>query len=89
MVPSLWHSGTMEVTEQDALAHSAMQEGRGEEETVFGGEEEGGISSRAFSAYGHPLDMVTSFWYLGRVISAADDDWPAVVSNLSQERVVC
>ena len=32
--------------------------------------------------------MVTSFQYLGRVISAADDDWPAVVSNLSQERVV-
>ena len=32
--------------------------------------------------------MVTSFQYLGRVISAADNDWPAVVRNLSQERVV-
>ena len=32
--------------------------------------------------------MVTSFKYLGRVISAADDDWPAVVQNLSWARKV-
>ena len=28
--------------------------------------------------------MVTSFLYLVRLISAADDDWPAVVRNLSR-----
>ena len=32
--------------------------------------------------------MVTSIRYLERVISAADDDWPAVVSNLSRAREV-
>ena len=32
--------------------------------------------------------MVTSFRYLGRVISAADDDWPAVVRNLYRARAV-
>ena len=32
--------------------------------------------------------MVTSFRYLGRVISAADDDLPAVVINLSRARAV-
>ena len=33
-------------------------------------------------AYGIPLAPFTSFEYLGIVLSAADDDWPVVVSNL-------
>ena len=33
--------------------------------------------------------MVTSFRYLGRVISAADKNWPVAFSNLSRERAVC
>ena len=49
-------------------------------------EEENAVTSRAFSAYGRPLDMVASFRYLGRGISAADDDWPAVVQNLAKVR---
>ena len=32
--------------------------------------------------------MVTSFKYLGRVISAADDNWPAVLKNLARARKV-
>ena len=40
------------------------------------------VTSREFSAYGRPLEMVTSFRYLGRVILAAENDWPAVVRNL-------
>ena len=32
--------------------------------------------------------MVTSFQYPGSVILAADDDWPAVVSNFSKARAV-
>ena len=32
--------------------------------------------------------MVTSFRYLGRVISVVDDDWPEVVKNLSRARAV-
>ena len=46
------------------------------------------VTSREFSAYGRPLEMVTSFRYLGRVISAADEDWPEVVWNLAREREV-
>ena len=46
------------------------------------------VTSNEFSAYGHLLKMVTSFQYLGRVISSADDDWPAVVRNLSRSRAV-
>ena len=32
--------------------------------------------------------MVNSFRYLGRVILAADDDWPAVIQNLAKEQAV-
>ena len=42
-------------------------------------EEARAMTSRSFSAYALPLDMVISFKYLGRVISVAYDDWPTVV----------
>ena len=48
-------------------------------------EEEQEVTFRAFRAYGRLLDMVTSFQYLGRVISAAGD---AVVRNLTRVRAV-
>ena len=51
-------------------------------------EEERAVTSRVFRAYGLPLEMVTSFRYLGQLISAADDDWKEVVSNLSRAREV-
>ena len=51
-------------------------------------EEEMAITSRAFRAYGHPLEMVTSFKYLGRVISKADYYWTAVVRNLAKAQAV-
>ena len=38
----------------------------------------------AFQAYGIPLETVTSFKYLGRVLIAADDNWQAVVGNLKK-----
>ena len=50
--------------------------------------EERAFTSRAFSAYFLPLDMVTSFRYLGRVILVADDNWPEVVRNLSRTRAM-
>ena len=51
-------------------------------------EEEGEVTARASSAYGCPMDMVNSFRYLGQVISATDNDWTAVVNNLSRARAV-
>ena len=50
--------------------------------------EERAVTSREFSAYILPLDMVNSFQFLGRVILAADENWPAVVRNFSRARVV-
>ena len=37
------------------------------------------VTARAFSAYGFPLEMVASSKYLVRLVSAADNDWLAVV----------
>ena len=44
------------------------------------------VTARAFTAYGIPLDMVTSFKYLWRVISATYDHWPAVVITVARAK---
>ena len=41
---------------------------------------------RSFKAYGAPLENVTVFKYLGRVMTAGYDDWHEVVGNLQRER---
>ena len=35
-------------------------------------------TERAFEAYGKPLETVATFNYLGRVMTAGDDNWPTV-----------
>ena len=41
-------------------------------------------AERAFEAYGEPIKNVTEFKYLGRVLTAGDDEWLAVVGNLGK-----
>ena len=41
---------------------------------------------RAFRAYFRPLAMVISFKYLGSVLTAADDNWAAVVGKSQKSR---
>ena len=43
-------------------------------------------SERAFEAYGAPVESVTEFKYLGRILTATDDDWPEVVGKLGKAR---
>ena len=43
-------------------------------------------AERAFEAYGGQLESVSRFTYLGRVMTAGDDDWPAVAGNLKKAR---
>ena len=40
----------------------------------------------AFEVYGKQIESVPRFTYLGRVMTAGDDDWPAVAGNLAQAR---
>ena len=51
-------------------------------------EEEREVTTRGFSTYGHPLEMVTYFRYLGQVILVADNDWSEVARYLSRARAV-
>ena len=39
-------------------------------------------TDRAITDYGYPLSQVTSFNYLGQVLSAEDNDWTEVVHKL-------
>ena len=43
-------------------------------------------TKRAFEAYGEPLENVTAFKYLRRVLMAGYDDWPEVVGILIKAR---
>ena len=43
---------------------------------------------RDFSAYGGPLEMVTSFKYQGQVILVTENNWPTVARNLAWAKTV-
>ena len=45
-----------------------------------------GAMLKLLEGFNHWESMVTSFRYLGRLISEAEDDWPAVENNLSRAR---
>ena len=51
-------------------------------------EEDRAVTSREFITYGLPLEMVTYFKYLGRVLSVEDVDWPTVFQNIVKARTV-
>ena len=42
---------------------------------------------RTFHAYGKPMEAVSEFCYLGRILMATDDDWPAVAGNIRKARL--
>ena len=39
---------------------------------------------RAFHAYGKPMKAVLEFWYLRWLLTATDDDWPAVAGKFKK-----
>ena len=43
-------------------------------------------TERSLTSYGVPLSQVTSFKYMGIVMAAEDNYWPAVVRNLRRAR---
>ena len=44
------------------------------------------VMGKSLTEYGYPLSQVTSFKYLGIVLAAEENDWPAVVRNLRRAR---
>ena len=55
---------------------------------ILAAEDEREATARDFIAYWSPLEMMNLFRYLGRVISAADNDWLVVVRTLSRTRAM-
>ena len=41
---------------------------------------------RAFKAYGEPMEAVSEFRYIGRLLTATDEDWLAVAGNIKKAR---
>ena len=41
---------------------------------------------RVFHAYGQPMEAVSEFWYLGRILTATDNDWTEVAGNIKKAR---
>ena len=39
-------------------------------------------SERAFKAYMEPMEAVSEFRYLGRLLTPTDDNWPALAGNI-------
>ena len=44
-------------------------------------------TERAFHAFGKPMEAVSEFRYLGWLLTATDDDWPAVARNIWKARM--
>ena len=42
------------------------------------------VAATAFRVYVHPLETVKSFKYVGRLFTATDDNWSAVIVNLQK-----
>ena len=56
--------------------------------TVFGGRGGKVGNLTGIQRLWAPLEMVTCFIYLGIVISASENDWPAVIHNMVKARAV-
>ena len=68
------------------LATAMCAKGAEQKRRQWAEEEAHAGAAATFQAYGRPLEAVASFKYLGRVLTASDYDWTAVVSNLRKAR---
>ena len=76
----------MEGTKWKAPNHHTVSKERGRKRRRMAEVELRDSTERAFEAYGKPLENVLAFNYLGRVMTAGDNNWPAVAGNLSKAR---
>ena len=44
-------------------------------------------SERAFHAYGKPMEAVSEFRYLRRLLTATNNDWPALARKIQKAQV--
>ena len=87
-VPPMRHAGPPAYTERKAPCNRTVRQGMGAKEAAASGGGARESTERDFEAYREPLVNVTAFKYLGWVLTAGDDDWPAVVGNLSKAKKI-
>ena len=63
-----------------------MQKWRGKKKVRMAEAKLRGSTERAFETYDKPLKTVSTFKYLGRVMMAGNENWPAVSGNLVKAR---
>ena len=51
--------------------------------------ETGENAEQAFHAYGKPMAAVSDFRYLGQLLTATDDEWPAMAGKIRKAHVSC
>ena len=78
----------MEGPEWDSQVHVTVHPGAEWKRRKLAADEEREVADRDFRAYGLPLDMVTSFKYLGQVIMVEGKEWTEVVNKFSRARKV-
>ena len=86
-VPPVQHAGTLTRYEQEAYQHRSVQQGGHRESDSrwrMAEEEMRESAERSFKAYGIPLKTVTSFKYLGQVLTSVDNDWLAVTGSVQK-----
>ena len=87
-VPPMQHAGPLLYVKRMAPCYCTMRRGGGAEEKAVNG---GGICGEiveSLSGLWRTFGNVTAFRYLGRVMTADDDDWPSVVGNLQKARKI-
>jgi len=72
--------------DQPPTAGQICREGQRLKEQRRREEAAGRATEQVFTACGAPLDSVTEFKYLGRLLSCQDNDWPALYYNIARAR---
>ena len=86
MVRSMRHDGPQAGPERTSSVHSIVCKGGGAEETTaHGGGDEGEFGAGLRGIRG-TYKYFLAFRYLGRALTAGEDDWIAVVGNLGKAR---
>ena len=85
-VPTMRHAGAIKGITRQVPFHRTVKKGNERKRRWMADAELRDSTEMDFEAYGKPLETVSTFKYLGRVMTAGDDDWTEVAGNLLKVR---
>ena len=77
----------MEGTSWEEPGHGNVRQGHRTKAKEVGGGGGSHEHGSGFQAHGRPLEAATSFKYMGRLLTASDNNWSSVVKNLRKTRM--